>query len=81
MSDGQLTLDKIYGLCKALEQKGEDLSQYQVYLGDDDELNGIHTAWYSDLLLSDNEECKPLLDMIAEDRGNVEFRGKGILLS
>lgn len=79
--DGQLTLEKIYELCKSLKQKGEDLSQYQVYLGQDDELNGIHTGWYADLLLSDNEDSKPLLDMITEDRGNVEFRGKGILLS
>ena len=78
--DGQLTLDKIYELCKSLEQKGEDLSQYQVYLGQDDELNGIHTCWFTNLL-DNSEESRPLLDMIVEDYGNVEFRGKGILLS
>lgn len=79
--DGQLTLDKIYELCKSLEQKGEDLSQYQVYLGQDDELNGIHTCWFTNILLSGDEDSKPLLDMIAEDIGNVEFQGKGILFS
>ena len=76
----QLSLKEIYDVCVALKAKGEDLSKYQVYLGDDDELNGIHTGWYMNIL-NDNPDSWDLLEMIEEDCCNVEFNGKGILIS
>ena len=77
---GQLTLDKIFEVCMELKRKGEDLSQYQVYLGDDDELNGIHTGWYVNVLSTEKDD-EDFIGLINEDRHNEEFRGKGILIS
>lgn len=77
---GQLNLKNIYDICEELKAKGEDLSKYQVYLGNDDELNGIHTGWYINIL-NKNKENESLLEMIEDNHGNVEFKGKGILIS
>ena len=76
----QLNLQAVYDICIELKSKGEDLSKYQVYLGRDDELNGIHTGWYINIL-DKSEDNSDLLELIAEDCCNVEFREKGILFS
>jgi hypothetical protein len=79
----QLTLKDIYDVANELKKKGEDLSQYQIYLGNDDELNGIHCGWYTNLLDVNNsdEDNQCMIDMINEDRCNIELKNKGILIS
>ena len=81
--NGQLTLKEIYDLALSLIKKGEDISQYQVYLGNDDELNGIHCGWYTNLLdVNDADENNQyMIDMINEDHCCVELKNKGILIS
>lgn len=80
---GQLTLKDIYELANKLLKKGEDISQYQIYLGNDDELNGIHCGWYTNLLdvndADENNQC--MIEMINEDSCNIELENKGILIS
>lgn len=80
----QLTLKDIYDVAKKLLEKGDDLSKYPVYLGNDDELNGIHTGWYANILDVHNsdEDNQYMIDMINEDCCNVKLtKGKGILIS
>lgn len=80
----QLTLKDIYNVAKKLLEKGEDLSKYPVYLGNDDELNGIHTGWYANILDVNNsdEDNQYMIDMINEDCCNAKLtKGKGILIS
>jgi len=79
----QLTLKDIYDLANELKKKGEDLSQYPIYLGDDDELNGIHCGWYTNILdVNDTDENNQyMIDMIEEDRCNIPLKNKGILIS
>lgn len=81
--DGQLTLKNIYDLANKLLKKGEDLSQYPIYIGDDDELNGIHCGWYVNLLdVNDEDENNQyMINMINEDRHCIELKNKGILIS
>lgn len=79
----QLTLKNIYDLANRLLKKGEDLSQYPIYIGDDDELNGIHCGWYRNLLDVNNndEDNQRMIDMINEDHHCIPLKDKGILIS
>lgn len=83
----QLTVrDLIYILEEIRQSKGlkkDELLSLPIYLGRDDELNGIHTGWCVDVidpaLTSENDEC--FIEMINEDRTNVPIKGKAILIS
>ena len=59
----------------------EEIADIPVYIGDDDELNGIHTAWYAEPVDPENEEYKWMVEMINEDHCNVKIEGKAILIS
>lgn len=79
----QLTMNDIYNLCNMLQSKGYDLSKLKVYLGNDDELNGIHNGWYCELIENKGEEEDNLIvDLINENIGNnIEKNEKFILIS
>ena len=81
--NGQLTMEKILNVALAMKQKGIDLSKIKVFLGNDDELNGIHNAWYCELVENNGEEennC--IVELINENIGNnVEENEKFILIS
>lgn len=80
----QLTMEKILNVALAMKQKGIDLSKIKVFLGNDDELNGIHTAWYCELITNNGQEDNDfIVDLINEDYNNnkVEKDEKFILIS
>lgn len=79
----QLTMNDIYNLCNMLQSRGYDLSKLRVYLGNDDELNGIHNGWYCELVENKGEEEDNLIvDLINENIGsNIEKNEKFILIS
>ena len=77
----QLTLKDINDVITLLLNDGEDLGNYPIYLGRDDELNGIHTGWFINILNSDDSGSKDFIEMINDDRCNVEFKNHGILIS
>lgn len=81
--NGQLTMEKILNVALAMKQKGIDLSKIKVFLGNDDELNGVHNAWYCELVENNGEEennC--IVELINENIGNnVEENEKFILIS
>ena len=81
---GQLTMNEIFEFCAELKEQGmtmEEIRALPVYLGDDDELNGIHCGWYTNLIDSDEEEDADFVELINEDRCNIELKGKAILIS
>lgn len=65
------------------EMSYEEFLKLPIYLGRDEELNGIHTAWCVDILdtglKTEIDEC--LIEMINGDRTNVPLDGKAILIS
>lgn len=65
------------------EMSYEEFLKLPIYLGRDEELNGIHTAWCVDILDTalETETDKYLIEMINEDRTNVPLDGKAILIS
>lgn len=79
----QLNMQDIYNICMELKAKGLKLKDIPIYLGNDDELNGIHCAWYNTIIDSNDtdEDTQYLLDMINEDYGNNELKGVGVLIS
>ena len=49
----QLTLGAILNIVNALKEQGmteKEIKETPIYLGDDDELNGIHTGWYINIV-------------------------------
>ena len=52
-----------------------------IYIGDDDGLNGIHTAWYANYLDPDDPDETPVIEMINDSYGNVPIKCKSILIS
>lgn len=82
----QLTIRDIFVLCAHLRQKGmtiEEIKDLPIYLGKDDELNGIHTGWALDFIDSNNttDEDEWMVEMINEDRFNVKLNGKAVVIS
>lgn len=82
----QLRLKNIVALYVELRNKGmseEEVLNLPIYIGNDDELNGIHTAWYCEKLDSEdkNENMNYLVELINEDCHNKKLNGKGVLIS
>jgi DNA-binding transcriptional MerR regulator len=80
----QLTVGDILRFIKQMQNDGmtiKEIAALPVYLGRDDELNGIHTGWCTNLIDPDNEEDADFIELINEDRCNVELKGKALLIS
>ncbi len=81
----QLTVRDILVFLNELKHQGmtmEEIKALPIYLGDDDELNGIHCGWYTNLVDTDNTEDKCLIELINENWGNHKLeKGKAILIS
>ena len=85
----QLTLGDLLDFAAQVRREGMPLEEFRampIYIGDDDELNGIHRAWYTNLVdaESNDEDTAYLLEMINDDYGhrvNGKLKGKAILIS
>ena len=80
----QLTLGVVIKLVDDLKRKGysdEQIAALPMYIGNDDELNGIHTAWYADLIDINNENDEYFVEMINGYSGNIQLTDRAILIS
>lgn len=84
----QLTLGDILRFIAEMQKAGmstKEIAALPVYLGDDDELNGIHCGWYTNLVDADNTEDEDnvyTVELINERWGNHKLeKGKAILIS
>ena len=80
----QLTLGVILQLASELKKEGmttKEITELPIYIGNDDELNGIHTAWYIQPIDPDNENDVDFVELINEDYHNIEIKSKSILIS
>lgn len=62
--------------------------EMQVYLGDDDELNGVHDGWVATIIDTTNEtdpdfgSSEYFAEMVADRRGNTPIKnGIALLIS
>jgi hypothetical protein len=84
----QLTLGHILNFVKELKREGmtdKEIKALPIYLGDDDELNGIHCGWYTNLVDANDTEDEGnmgFVELINERRYNHKLeKGKAILIS
>ena len=84
----QLTVGDILAIIRELKDGGmsmKEIGALPVYLGDDDELNGIHCAWYTNLVDADDTDDADnvyTVELINENRCNIKLeKGKAILIS
>ena len=80
----QLTMGVILNLVSNLKKEGmtiKEIMELPIYLGNDDELNGIHTSWYVQPIDPNKEDDADFVELINEDHHNIEIKGKSILIS
>lgn len=80
----QLTMGDILGAVDVLKEQGmtlREIKKLPVYLGNDDELNGIHTGRYINTVDPSNADDAGIVELIEEDCCNVAIKGKSILIS
>ena len=72
-------------LARELKDSGmtdEEIKGLPVYIGNDQELNGIHTAGYSEMIEPADPDYKNIVELINEDTTNcIELEGRAILIS
>ena len=76
--------DVLKAIKKLKEEKGltdKEISEIPVFIGDDDELNGIHTAWYAQKIEKSNPDDSDLFSMIEDRFGNIEPANISFLIS
>ena len=80
----QLTFGNLLDLANTLIKKRglttKQLRELPIYIGDDDELNGIHCAWECGIVDADDEEDAYLVELINERSGNYELEDSAILI-
>ena len=83
----QLTFGEILEFAEILKKERglteEELKALPVYIGDDDELNGIHCCWNCSIVDADDAYDSYVVEMINERRGNYKLEGRdsAILIS
>ena len=83
----QLTLGDILEFAEMLKKETflteEDIKALPVYIGDDDELNGVHCGWNCSIIDADDEYDADVVELINERRGNYKLEGRdsAILIS
>lgn len=83
----QLTFGNVLKFINELKKEGiplEEIYKLPIYIGNDDELNGIHCAWYTNIVDSndtEDEDNEYIVEMINEDRCNIKLEGKALLIS
>lgn len=80
-----LTFGDILDFAKVLERDGvpeKEIWALPVYIGDDQELNGIHTAGYREMIEPADPDYKDIVELINEDTTNcIKLEGRAILIS
>ena len=79
----QLKVNDIFDCVNRLMKKGmqyHDIMKLPIYIGNDDELNGVHCGWYVELIDANDKEDYAI-QMINEDFGNHKIKEKAILIS
>ena len=80
----QLTLGDILDLACNLTENGmshKEMCKIPIYIGDDEELNGIHAAFYTGIVDPDDENSEYYISLIEDSFSGAELDGKAILIS
>ena len=59
----------------------QEILEMPIYIGTDDELNGVHCAWFGQKIDVNNEDDEGFIELINEDCHNHQIKDKAILIS
>lgn len=71
-------LRNIEGIKTSQGLTDEQIKNMPIYLGDDEELNGVHDAMFCDYI---SEADENFLELIEDDCTNSKFKGRALLIS
>ena len=73
----QLTINDVLYMIKVLQHERSmpmsDILKLPIYIGDDDELNGIHCGWECRIIDADDKEDQCWVEMINERSSNHQL--------
>lgn len=81
-----MTIGNIFNMVAKLQAKGMSIAEIKaipIYIGNDEELNGIHTAWAIEYIgekRERDEDQEYILDLISEDCCNEPFKKNCIVI-
>lgn len=73
-----LNAEKLLQFLNKLKDSGQDLKKVPIYIGDDEELNGAHTAFDCETYNVTDEE---FIELLEECGHEIKFKDKAILIS
>lgn len=76
----ELTLQDLYVLIEDCKNKNLPLDT-PIFIGDDEELNNIHTAFFAQVIRKDNKDDDYYFERIHGVSGNAETKSINILIS
>lgn len=80
----QLVMNDILVMISNLKKNGmpeNEILNIPIYIGDDDELNGIHTAWFIQTINENSQSDSEFIEVINENSNNVPFNSIAFLIS
>lgn len=80
----QLTMRDILRLVYKMQREGmsmEEIASLPVYLGDDEEFNGVHNGWCAELIDVKDKKCKNIVELVNSRKQNIKLNGKAVLIS
>lgn len=77
----QLTLGDILQNLIESGMTQDEINKLPIYIGDDEELNGVHAAFYTDVVDPDDENSEYYISLIEDSFSGAELDGKAILIS
>lgn len=79
---GQLQIRDLEELIENLKKKyPNDYKNITIYIGDDEELNGVHSANWCEEINENDETDEDIIEMINDNAGDIKFNKKAVLIS
>lgn len=83
MNKGPLTVGELLSVIdsyKKEEMTQKEIDSLKIYIGRDEELNGIHLGWNIDLIKENDKHSQDYINIINEDCCNRPFTESAILI-
>lgn len=83
MNKGPLTVGELLSVIDSYKKEGmtqKEIDSLKIYIGRDEELNGIHLGWNIDLIKENDKHSQDYIDIINEDCCNRPFEKSAIII-
>lgn len=83
MNKGPLTVGELLSVIDSYKKEGmtqKEIDSLKIYIGRDEELNGIHLGWNIDLIKENDKHSQDYINIINEDCCNRPFEKSAIII-